>query len=398
MKTPTMPFSWRKVPADKPAGASNKPVKSSAPSKVGAAASGSSSALASVRVSRSELLLFTTQLAVMLDSGVVLTDAIEAVCQQMPPTPFRAILADVATKIRNGESMSAALSAYPKAFDPMFISMVKASEATGKMGAMLTVLADYQTADAQTYKQVKSALIYPIMMLLMAVAATGSLMFFVLPRFTKIYESRGAALPTLTRWLVSASSMLADPQFMAAACTVGALGYLAFSSWRKTLSGQKTLDWLQIRLPIVGPIFVTAVLTRCMRILSTMVNTGVNLMEALTVMQSACPNYYFRSLWLYVIAKVRDGCQFSDALKNAPYGGLVPPAMLQMMRAGEKSGKLGFACERISMYLERQLQNTIRTATTLIEPLMIMIMGGIIGTIAIALLLPVFRISSVVAH
>ena len=355
-------------------------------------------AISDVRVRHSEVILFTTQLSVMLDSGVVLSDAMEAVSEQMRPGVFRDVLCDVAKRIKNGESFSAALSTYPKIFNTMFISMVKASEATGKMGHMLDVLSSYQNADAETRKQVKGAMIYPVIMLLMAVAATGSLMFFVLPRFTKIYESRGAALPILTRLLVDCSSLLANPEFLAVAVTAGTLGFWGLSVWKKTEPGQKTLDWIKIRTPIFGPMFIDAVLTRSMRILATMVNTGVNLLDALDVMRMSCDNYYFKTLWKHADAKIRDGCQFSDALLMAPHSHLIAPGIIQMLRAGEKSGKLGFACDRVSVYLEKQLQNSIRTATSLIEPLMITLMGLIIGTIAIALLLPVFRISSVMAH
>ena len=370
----------------------------SAPSAGERSPAASGPVVSDVRVRQSEVIMFTTQLSVMLDSGVVLTDAMEAVSAQMRPGVFRDVLCDVAMRIKNGESFSAALSVYPRIFNAMFISMVKASEATGKMGHMLDVLSSYQNADAETRKQVKGAMIYPVIMLLMAVAATGSLMFFVLPRFTKIYESRGAALPTLTRLLVNCSNLLANPEFLAVAVTVGTLGFWGVSSWKKTESGQKALDWIKIRTPIFGPMFIDAVLTRSMRILATMVNTGVNLLDALEVMRMSCDNYYFKTLWKHADAKIRDGCQFSDALLMAPYGSLIAPGIIQMLRAGEKSGKLGFACDRISVFLEKQLQNSIRTATALIEPLMITLMGLIIGTIAIALLLPVFRISSVMAH
>jgi type IV pilus assembly protein PilC len=357
-----------------------------------------SAELSGARVRQSEIILFTTQLSVMLDSGVVLSDAMEAVSEQMHPGIFRDILIDVAARIKNGESFSSALSVYPRAFNTMFVSMVRASEATGKMAHMLDVLSGYQNADAETRKQVKGAMIYPVIMLLMAVAATGSLMFFVLPRFSKIYEARGAALPMLTRILVNCSNLLANPEFLAAAVTLGVLGFWGLSIWKKTEPGQKTLDWIKIHTPIFGPMFIDAVLTRSMRILATMVNTGVNLLDALDVMRMSCDNYYFKTLWKHADVKIRDGCQFSDALLLSPYNTLIAPGIIQMLRAGEKSGKLGFACDRVSVYLEKQLQNSIRTSTALIEPLMITLMGLIIGTIAIALLLPVFRISSIMAH
>lgn len=353
---------------------------------------------AHTRVSQSDLILFTTQLSVMLDSGVVLSDAIEAIAEQMRIGPFKQVVHNIACHIKNGDSFSSSLVAYPRIFNSMFVSMVKASEASGKMTRMLDVLSGYLNADAETRKQVKSAMIYPVVMLLMAVAATGSLMFFVLPRFTKIYESRGAALPKLTQVLVNFSSLLGNPVFLAFAVTAGTLGFWGLSAWKKTESGRKIIDWVKLRLPVLGTMYVDAVMTRSTRILSTMVNTGVNLLEALEVMRVSSDNYYFQNLWRHADTKIRDGFQLSDAIMLSPYNFLIAPGILQMLRAGEKSGQVGQVCDKISIFLEKKLQNSIRTATSLIEPLMITLMGLVIGTIAIALLLPVFRVSSVMSH
>ena len=351
-----------------------------------------------IRVKEADLILFATQLSVMLDSGVVLSDAIEAIAGQMRQSVFREVVEDLAGRIRNGESFSAALTAYPGIFNSMFISMVKASEASGRMSEMLDVLSGYLNSDADTRKQIKSAMIYPLAMLLMAVAATGSLMFFVLPRFTRIYESRGSALPGLTQVLVNASKFLGNPVVLSIVLSCGFLAYWGLGSWRKTVGGQKVIDWVIVHMPIVGTMFVDSVLTRSMRIMATMVNTGVSLLDALDVMKLSCPNYYFKCLWKTADKKIRDGYQLSDAILLSEYADLIDPGILQMIRAGEKSGQLGQVCDKISLFLEKKLQNSIRVATSLIEPIMICIMGGVIGTIAIALLLPVFRISSVMAH
>lgn len=350
------------------------------------------------RVKQSDLILFTTQLSVMLDSGVVLSDAIEAMADQMRPCVFREVILDIAERLKNGDSFSMALMKYPRIFTTMFISMVKASEASGQMAEMLGVLSGYLNADAETRKQVKSAMIYPIVMLMMAIAATGSLMFFVLPRFTRIYQARGTALPKLTQVLVNFSALMGNPIFLAGAATVLIGGGFALAAWRKTLMGQKVLDWVKVHTPIFGTMFIDAVLTRSMRIMATMVNTGVSLLDALDVMKISCGNYYFRCLWETADQKIRDGYQLSDALMLSRYNNLLAPGILQMLRAGEKSGQIGRVCDKVSLFLEKKLQNSIRTATALIEPLMITLMGAIIGTLAIALLLPVFRISSVMSQ
>jgi type IV pilus assembly protein PilC len=132
--------------------------------------------------------------------------------------------------------------------------------------------------------------------------------------------------------------------------------------------------------------------------MATMINTGVSLLEALEVVQSSCDNYYFRTLWLSTDLKIRDGYQFSDSILLSPYHTLVASPIIQMLRAGEKSGQIGQVCDKVSIFYQKKLQNSIRIVTSLIEPLMIVIMGIVIGTIAIALLLPVFRISSIMAH
>jgi type IV pilus assembly protein PilC len=355
-------------------------------------------ATSKAHVKQAELVLFTTQLSVMLDSGVVLSDAIEAIGQQMRPGTFQNVIEDIAGRIKNGDNFSSALNGYPKIFNSMFVSMVRASEASGKMAEMLEVLSGYLDAEAETRKQVKSAMIYPLVMLLMAVAATGSLMFFVLPRFTRIYQARGAALPKLTQVLVSCSSLLANPLFLAFAVTGCFAGYWAYSVWKKTDSGCKMIDWIKLHTPIFSTMIIDAVMTRSMRILSSMVNTGVPLLDALDVMKSSSDNYFFQRLWMHTDAKIRDGYQFSDAVMTCDDSTLIDPGILQMIRAGEKSGQIGQVCDKISIFLGKKLQNSIRVATSLIEPLMITLMGVIIGTIAIALLLPVFKISSVMTQ
>ncbi|MBW8035523.1 MAG: type II secretion system F family protein [Planctomycetes bacterium] len=350
------------------------------------------------KVKSDELISFATQLSVMLDSGVVLSEALDAISDQCNPGVFKQVLEDVARRITSGDSFSSALAKYPKVFGTMFISMVRASEVSGKMSEMLEVLSGYLTADEETRKQVKGAMIYPLVMLLMSVAATGSLMFFVLPRFASIYDAKGAALPKLTQVLVNFSKVLGDAKIMTVVMTLIITGGFGVHYWRQTVSGQKSMDWLQVHLPVFGGMFIDSVLTRSMRIMSTMIKTGVSLLDTLEVMKMSCGNYYFNRLWSVTDAKIRDGYQLSDSILLAPNSELVAPGIIQMLRAGEKSGHLAEVCDKVSLFYEKKLQVSIKTATSLIEPIMIIIMGGVIGTIAIALLLPVFRISSVMAH
>jgi type IV pilus assembly protein PilC len=277
----------------------------------------------------------------------------------------------------------------------MFVSMVKASEASGTMVDMLSVLTGYLNFEAETRKRIKGAMTYPIIMVLMAIAATGTLMFFVLPRFMRIYESRGAELPKLTRILVAGSRILGNQEIMTVIITTAvALGGFLYY-WSGTVTGRRFIDRVKVRLPIVGSMFVDMVITRSMRIMATMVNTGVRLLDAIEVIQGSVNNYYFQQLWGEVHQRIQDGYQLSESILIAEGS---DPGVIQMLRAGEKSGRLGDVCDKVSVFYEKKLEASIRNVTTLIEPLMITVLGAIIGTVAIALLLPVFRISSVIAH
>ena len=368
--------------------------------------------LHAAKVKQAELILFTTQLAVMLDSGVALSDALDAIAKQAEQGAFKMIIMEVVETLKGGEDFSQALAPYPKVFNSMFISMVRASEASGEMVEMLRVLSGYLSFEAETRKRIKAALTYPFIMALMAVAATGTLMFFVLPRFTKIYESRGATLPKITRMLVGFSQILGNFKVMTFVVTALIFASVALYYWAGTSSGRRVIDFIKTRTPVLGTMFIDMVITRSMRIMATMVNTGVSLLDSIEVIGNSCENYYFQRLWAITDEKIRDGYQLSESIlismgSEAAAPGeenpgktaqLIAPAVIQMLRAGEKSGKLGEVCSKISDFYEKKLETSIKSVMALIEPLMITVLGAIIGTIAIALLLPVFRISSVIAH
>ncbi|MBP7049547.1 MAG: type II secretion system F family protein [Phycisphaerae bacterium] len=351
-----------------------------------------------VRAKSGDLILFTTQLAVMLDSGVILSDALDAIAEQAADVRFKAAILDISEHVKGGDTFSKALGYYPHTFNSMFISMVRASEASGRMVEMLSVLTGYLTFETDTRKQIKSALTYPIIMVLMAIAATGTLMFFVLPRFMRIYAARGASLPKLTQMLVGFSKIIGNFEIMTCIITAVLVGGGALWYWARTPHGRRLLDAAKIHTPVIGTMFVDMVVTRSMRIMATMVNTGVRLLDAIRVIQGAVDNYHFQKLWEQVDAKIQDGYQLSESILIAEGSDLIAPGIIQMLRAGEKSGRLGEVCDKVSIFYQKKLETSIRNVMTLIEPLMITILGAIIGTIAVALLLPVFRVSSVIAH
>ena len=368
--------------------------------------------LRAARVKPAELILFTTQLSVMLDSGVVLSDALDAIAIQAEQGSFKMIIMEISEKVKGGDDFSKVLAGYPKVFNSMFISIVKASEASGKMAEMLQVLSSYLDFELETRNQVKGALTYPFIMALVAVASTGTLMFFVLPRFMKIYEARGAALPKLTQVLVGFSQLIRDFETMTIIMTVMIFLSGAFYYWARSAAGKRVIDYMKISIPVLGTMFIDLVVTRSMRIMATMLNTGVSLLDAIEVMQGSCENYYFQQLWSGTDGKIRDGYQFSESVQilqtgqsqlfqrknNKKTPQLIAPGVIQMLQAGEKSGKIGEVSDKISTYYEKKLEISIKSVISLIEPLMITVLGIVIGTIAIALLLPVFKISTVISQ
>ncbi len=351
-----------------------------------------------IKVKQSELSFFTSQLSVMLSSGVVLSEAVESIAVQTNHGVFQSVLFGISDRLQSGESFSSALSAFPRVFTPMFVGMIEASEASGRMPEVLTILQRYIEDEVATRKQVKGALIYPAIMIVMAILATTTLLFFVLPKFTKIYESRGHALPKLTQILIGFGRLVTDLKSASLILTVlmviaGAVFYILSTPW-----GKRAIDYLKIHTPLLGTMFVDTIMTRSTRIMATMLKTGVTLLETLYTVESACDNEYFSRFWSETRNRVEAGFQFSEAMNLASHSELVPRAVVQMIQAGEKSGNLGSVCEKISDFYDKKLKGSIKSVITVIEPLMIVVMGIIIGTIAIALLLPIFKISTIVGR
>lgn len=350
------------------------------------------------KIKQSELLFFTSQLSIMLSSGVILNDAVQTISAQTKHGVFQDILFGISDRLQNGESLSTALSAFPRVFTPMFVGMVEASEASGRMPEMLNTLQKYIESEVETRKQIKGAMVYPAVMMIMAVIATTVLLFFVLPKFTSIYDSRGQALPKLTQILVGFSKIVSDFKMVslilvALTTVVFAVFYCLGTPW-----GKKAVDYLKINTPVFGTMFIDNVMTRSARIMATMLGTGVTLLETLHTVRHACDNEYFGRFWSEACDRVEAGFQLSEAMSLASYSGLIPPSVIQMVRAGEKSGNLSLVCESISEFYDKKLKGSIKAVMSLIEPLMIIIMGIIIGTITIGLLLPIFRISTIIGH
>ncbi|MFP4106459.1 MAG: type II secretion system F family protein [Phycisphaerae bacterium] len=344
------------------------------------------------RIKRDDIIYFATQLAVMIDTGVTLSEGLTAIADQTENPTMKGILDDLCRQVQGGKEFSAALEKYPKVFGGLFVSMVRASEATGKMGEMLTRLSDYMEQERDTLKKVKGALTYPICMMAFCLIVVVALLIFVLPRFKAIYEGKGESLPMPTMILITLSEGIITYWPLLLVGVVGSI--IGLIMFRKSESGQQFFDGLKLKIPIIGGMFRKAYLARSLRTMATMVTSGVSMLDGLAITASTAGNYWYRKIWMDLSEQVRQGGNLTDGLMEMD---LIPRTVTQMVSAGEKSGRLGLVMNRVAGFCENDLKTSVKTVTQMIEPLMIIMMGLIIGGIAIALLLPVFNISEVVA-
>jgi type IV pilus assembly protein PilC len=270
---------------------------------------------------------------------------------------------------------------------------MRASEKSGTMGKMLVRATTYLRDEQETVRRVKGAMIYPLIMLTFAILVTVFLLIFVLPKFTAIYAQKAAALPVPTKLLMGLSNFIIGHYILLPVSLIVAIaGGLMLS---RTSNGRRVIHYLQLHTPVFGAVFRKLHLSRSLRTIGTMAGAGVPLVDCVTTATELCVNSYFRELWQDVQNKIQSGRQFSEPLFDSPY---VPRSVAQMILSGEKGGKLAFVMEQISGFAEQELKEKIVELTRYIEPAMIIIMGAIIGSVALALLLPIFTISRVMAH
>ena len=341
------------------------------------------------RVTRKDIIYFTNQLAVMIDAGVPLSDALEGLGEQHQNPVFRETIRQVQRSVTSGDDLSTGLAKFPKLFDSAYVNLVKASEASGTLAQMLDRISIQTQQEQETRSKVKGAMMYPGAMLTMCLSVSAFLLAYVFPKLTPLFKSKNMELPGPTKFLMALSESIVGFWFLyligIAALIVG------FLYGRKQTWGRQGLDWFCLRIPVLGPMFQKVALGRSLRCLATTINAGVPVLEAIELSGGVSNNFYYEQTWRDVAEKVTTGKQIHEALEGNK---LFPPTVQQMISSGEATGKLGKILNKVSDYYEREIQHAIKAATALIEPVMVFIMGGVIGTIALAMLLPIFKLSS----
>lgn len=332
---------------------------------------------------------FTNQLAVMIKAGISIRVAIEAIAEQVENVKFRKIIQRIKTDVEAGHPFSDALAKHHKVFSPLYINMVRASELSGSFGEMLERISDYLAQQVETRNMVRGAMIYPGIIATMAIVTTVFLLTFVLPRFTALFAGKDALLPAPTVILIAISNFMRNSWYVI-------LGFVGAMTWGfiygiRTPLGASYWDRVKLKLPLFRKMLRALYITRGLHTMGELVNAGVPMLETLAITAEVSGNTVYKKLWLKVYSAVKEGGKIAQPLSSQ---NLLPKHVVQMISAGEESGKLGEVLRDISEYYARELRNTIKALTAMIEPLMIILMGFLVGFIAMSIILPIFKMSS----
>ena len=339
-----------------------------------------------------DLVMFTRQLATMIDAGLAMVQSLQALAEQTQNKLMRDVIKDVCTRVEGGDSFSEALQKHPKAFNRLYFAMVGAGEKGGLLSEILARLATYLENTARLRKKVKSAMMYPTVVTVVAIGITIFLLVKVIPVFGDIYSGFGAKLPAPTQFLISLSNLLQSYFLLFLLGGGGAVyGWLYFI---KTPVGREFWDARRIKLPIFGGIAHKICLARFTRTLSSLIRSGVPILEVLQIVSQTVGNVVMEKAIKVASSDIERGESISAALGKHP---VFPNMIIRMISAGEQTGKIDNMLERISDFLDEEIETTLSGLTSLIEPILIVVLGVVIGGMVICMFLPIFKLSEVVS-
>jgi type IV pilus assembly protein PilC len=334
---------------------------------------------------------FTSQLAVMIRAGISIRSAVEGIADQVQNPKFKVMLVQMKRDLEAGKQFSDALARYPKVFSPLYINMVRASELSGGFAKMLDRIANYLSQQIETRSQVVGAMIYPGIIGSMAVFTTVFLLTFVLPRFMVIFEGKEAVLPAPTKMLLALSKFMVSYWYvLILAAGAGTWGFIMMI---KTDWGSLWWDKVKLTVPLFKKMFRALYINRSLNTMGQLINAGVPMLDTLHITAEISGNALYRRMWRAVYTAVKQGKRISAPLARSP---LLPRSVVQMIGAGEESGKLGEVLDEVSEFYARELKAVIKSVTAMIEPLMIVAMGSVVGFIAMSIILPIFKLSQLV--
>jgi type IV pilus assembly protein PilC len=344
------------------------------------------------KVTDKDITLFTRQLATMMKSGVPLLQAFDIVGKGASNPAVGKLLMDIKTDVETGSALNQAFRKYPLYFDQLYCNLVEAGEAAGILDALLDRLATYKEKTQAIISKIKSALFYPISVLVVAFIVTAVIMIFVVPQFKQVFTSFGAELPGPTLVVMGISDFFVEYWYLIFGSVGGGI-YAFLYTWKRSLAMQIFMDKLALRLPIFGSVIRKATIARWTRTLSTMFAAGVPLVEALDSVGGASGNYIYREATKQIKAEISTGSSLTVAMQNA---NVFPSMVIQMIAIGEESGQLDAMSGKVADFFEAEVDDAVSSLSSLMEPMIMVILGGLIGGIIVAMYLPIFKLGAVV--
>jgi type IV pilus assembly protein PilC len=344
------------------------------------------------RVGLADLVVFTRQLATMIDAGLAMVQSLQALAEQTTNKVMRDVIKDICTRVEGGDSFSEALQKHPRAFNRLYVCMVAAGEKGGLLAEILARLALYLENAARLRKKVRSAMMYPIVVTIVAILITIFLLIKVVPVFGEIFKSFGAALPAPTQCLIDVSHFV--QRYILLLLMMGGGGIYGWFYFVKTPVGRRFWDSYRIRLPIFGSIAHKICLARFTRTLASLVRSGVPILEVLQIVSQTVGNVVMEKAIKTAAQDIERGESISAALGKHP---VFPVMIIRMVSAGEQTGKIDSMLERIADFLDDEIETTLSGLTALIEPILIVFLGVVVGGMVICMFLPIFKMPEIVS-
>ena len=345
------------------------------------------------KIKLGELVLFSRQLATMIDSGIPLVQGLEILTEQVEHKDFKQIIGEVKKDVSTGSGFYEALAKHPRAFSPLFVNMVKAGESSGTLADIMDRLATYLEKTDSLRRKVKAAMTYPIVVSIMAILITLVMMIKVIPVFKSMFSDFGGKLPLPTLMLISVSDFLIHFFFVWTGLIV--IGVIALVKFIKTEPGRVMFDRFKLNMPIFGTIIRKVAVSKFSRTLATLVKSGVPILSALEIVAKTAGNTIIEKAVLKVRGSIREGESLTEPLMHSK---VFPPLVVRMISVGEQTGELEKMLTKIADFYDDQVDAAVSGITSLIEPLIIAFLGIVIGTIVICMFMPIFKLASLVSN
>lgn len=343
------------------------------------------------KIKLDEITIFTQQLASMLDAGLPLVASLEALQEQTENPVFQIIIRNVKQDVASGTSFSDAVRKYPRAFPNLFVSMVEAGEASGGLAEILAKVAEYFEDTVKLVKKVKGSMTYPLAVIGLATALVQVLLIFVIPVFAEMFESFGKELPKPTQMLIDLSEFMKTWWW---ALLIGAFGFVMLvKRVTATPRGRRMKDQGLFKVPVLGSLIQKVALSRFCRTYAILLRSGVPILRSLEIVSSASDNTYIEDACKEITRHISQGGQLSEVVATREY---FPPTVKHMSRAGEQTGNVDGMMNKIADFYDAEIETTVDSLTSLMEPLLICVLGIVIGSIVMAMFLPIFNMANVV--